>query len=290
MRRRFHAAAAAAAVASLLALAPLAAGPAAVGESRAAAAPVAVPHASCERAAERQRMVEEQVARRGLDDPRLPAAMVEVPRHRFLPFTRRSHAYDDEALPIGYGQTISQPYVVALMCDLLELAPDDKVLEIGTGSGYHAAVLSRLGGEVYSIEILRPLADRARRTLHRLGYDNVHVRMGDGYRGWPAAAPFDAILLTAAPPQIPQPLLDQLAPGGRLVAPVGEGAQELTRITRTGDGLRRETIATVYFVPMTGEAEREQPEAARVDAAEREAAEAAAAADGGAAKGGPGRP
>jgi protein-L-isoaspartate(D-aspartate) O-methyltransferase len=213
--------------------------------------------AAAERAEERRRMVESQVADRGIDDPRLLAALAEVPRHRFVPFTRRAHAYGDEAVPIGYGQTISQPYVVALMCELLELAPEDRVLEIGTGSGYHAAVLSRLATEVYSIEILRPLADRARRTLGRLGYGNVHVRMGDGYRGWPAAAPFDAILLTAAPPEIPQPLLDQLAPGGRLVAPVGEGAQELIRITRTTDGLQRERIATVYFVPMTGEAERE---------------------------------
>ena len=248
-----------------------------LGAVLAAAAPP--DDAAGERAEERRRMVD-QLARRGIDDPRLLAALAEVPRHRFVPFTRRARAYYDEPLPIGYGQTISQPSVVAMMCDLLELEPGDRVLEIGTGSGYHAAVLSQLAAEVYSIEILRPLADRARRTLGRLGYDNVHVRRGDGYRGWPAAAPFDAILLTAAPPRIPQPLLDQLAPDGRLVAPVGEGVQELTRITRTGDGLRRERIATVYFVPMTGEAER-PPAADALDAVGEAAPGGAGGAGGG---------
>jgi len=207
------------------------------------------------RAGERTSMVADQLARRGIEDPRVLAAMARVPRHRFIPLGRRGQAYADGAQPIGYGQTISQPYVVALMSDLLRLQPTDRVLEIGTGSGYHAAVLADLSEEVYSIEILKPLADRARRTLADLGFDNVRVRMGDGYRGWPAAAPFDAVLLTAAPPEIPQPLLDQLAVGGRLVAPVGEGVQELIRITRTEDGFEEERIATVYFVPMTGEAE-----------------------------------
>jgi protein-L-isoaspartate(D-aspartate) O-methyltransferase len=210
--------------------------------------------ASGERADERRRMVD-QLAHRGIDDPRLLAALAEVPRHRFVPFTRRARAYYDEPLPIGYGQTISQPSVVAMMCDLLELEPGDRVLEIGTGSGYHAAVLSQLAGEVYSIEIVEPLGRRAGETLVALGYGNVHVRVGDGYEGWPEKAPFDAVVLTAAPPEVPRPLLEQLAVGGRLVVPVG-GAweQELQVITRTADDYRTEHVAPVRFVPMTGKA------------------------------------
>ncbi len=207
-------------------------------------------------AAERERMVESQIRGRGLADERVLAAMREVPRHRFVPDAERARAYADRPLPIGWDQTISQPYIVALMCAKLALEPGARVLEVGTGSGYHAAVLSRLAAEVYSIEIVEPLALRAGATLAELGYGNVHVRAGDGYGGWPDAAPFDAIVLTAAPPEIPAPLLDQLALGGRLVAPVGDGwSQELQVVTRTADGFHRETVAPVRFVPMTGKAQ-----------------------------------
>ncbi len=212
-------------------------------------------------AARRLRMVKEQVVARDVRAPAVVAAMREVPRHLFVPAGRRREAYADTALPIGDGQTISQPYIVALMTSLLEVGPNSRVLEIGTGSGYHAAVVSRVAGEVYSIEIVPQLAARARRTLARLGYGNVRVRTGDGYRGWPEAAPFDAILLTAAPREVPAPLLAQLRPGGRLVAPIdtapegGGGGQELTVLTKRADGgvdVRR--VLPVRFVPMTGEA------------------------------------
>jgi protein-L-isoaspartate(D-aspartate) O-methyltransferase len=207
----------------------------------------------------RESMVERQIASRGVADPAVLAAMEEVPRHLFVPRPHRSVAYEDRPLPIGYGQTISQPYVVALMSELLAIDGDDRVLEIGTGSGYHAAVLSRVAAEVYSVEILPALAERARATLAAVGYDNVHVRVGDGYRGWPEAAPFDAVLLTAAPARIPQPLLDQLAVGGRLVAPVGDGGwQELVRVTRREDGFHEERTTLVRFVPMLGQAEADE--------------------------------
>jgi len=214
-------------------------------------------------AAARRRMVEEQVVARDVRAPAVVAAMAEVPRHLFVPAERRAEAYADAPLPIGGGQTISQPYIVALMTSLLDVGPGARVLEVGTGSGYHAAVVSRVAGEVYTIEIVPELAARARRTLARLGYGNVHVRTGDGYRGWPEAAPFDAILLTAAPPEVPAPLLAQLKPGGKLVAPVGpapegEGGdgQELVVLTKRADGgadVRR--VLPVRFVPMTGEAQ-----------------------------------
>jgi protein-L-isoaspartate(D-aspartate) O-methyltransferase len=206
-------------------------------------------------------MVEEQVLGRDVRAPRVVAAMGEVPRHLFVPAERRDLAYADTALPIGSGQTISQPYVVALMTSLLDVGPGARVLEVGTGSGYHAAVMSRVAGEVYTIEIVPELAARARGTLARLGYGNVHVRTGDGYRGWPAAAPFDAILLTAAPREVPPPLLAQLKPGGRLVAPVGPPAdagagQELVVLQKRADGgVDTRQILPVRFVPMTGEAE-----------------------------------
>lgn len=209
-------------------------------------------------AAARAHMVATQIEARGVKDPRVLEAMRRVERHRFVPAAVRPHAYEDRPLPIGHEQTISQPYVVALMTELARVRGDARVLEIGTGSGYQAAVLSVLAREVYTIEIVAPLAAEARARLAGLGYANVAVRAGDGYRGWPEKAPFDAIVLTAAPPEIPGPLLDQLAVGGRLVAPVGEpgGAQELVVVERTPAGLLRRSALPVRFVPMTGEAQR----------------------------------
>ena len=192
----------------------------------------------------------------GIRDRRVLEAMRTVPRHRFVPGDYVDAAYADTALPIGHGQTISQPLIVAFMAEAARIAPGDRILEIGTGSGYAAAVASLLGREVFTIEIVEPLGLRARKLLRDLGYRNVTTRIGDGYRGWKEAAPFDVILLTAAPASVPQPLLDQLKVGGRLVAPVGEGLQDLVRLTRTPRGLRREKLLPVTFVPMTGEAER----------------------------------
>lgn len=206
----------------------------------------------------RERMVREQIVERGLRDSRVLSAMRRVPRHELVPREVRALAYADRPLPIGYDQTISQPYVVALMTSLLELEPDDRVLEIGTGSGYQAAILSLLAAEVYTIEIVEPLATRATRDLARLGYSNVHVRAGDGYAGWPEHAPFDAIIVTAAPPHVPEPLKQQLAIGGRLVLPVGENYQTLQVITRTREGFTTRSSEPVRFVPMTGRAERER--------------------------------
>jgi len=204
----------------------------------------------------RMRMVEQQLLARDITDPRVISAMRRIPRDSFVPPDLRQRAYEDRPLPIGYRQTISQPYIVAYMTQALRLGPNEKVLEIGTGSGYQAAVLSELAGSVYSIEIVAQLAKRARDTLKKLGYDNVQVKQGDGYAGWPDQAPFDAIMVTAAPDHVPQPLVNQLALGGRLVLPVGETQQTLMVLIRTEDGVEQEATLPVLFVPMTGEAER----------------------------------
>ncbi len=203
----------------------------------------------------RDRMVDEQIRRREVVDARVLDAMRRVPRHEFVPEDQQARAYDDSPLPIGYGQTISQPYIVAYMTEVLEPRPEHRVLEIGTGSGYQAAVLAELVREVYSIEIVDALAARARETLERLGYRNVHTRAGDGYAGWPEAAPFDRIILTAAPPALPQALVDQLAVGGILIAPVGptDGRQVITVVRRNADGVTREDTIDVRFVPMVRE-------------------------------------
>ena len=209
-----------------------------------------------DRAAARAEMVRRQIVARGVRDKRVLAAMRKVRRHLFVPARHQAEAYADHPLPIGEGQTISQPYIVALMTEALRVGPRARVLEIGTGSGYQAAVLAEVAGQVYSIEIVEKLGQRAGALLKKLGYKNVHVRIGDGYAGWRSKAPFDAVILTAAPPSVPTPLIEQLKRGGALVAPVGlSGDQRLIRITKTRDGkLRRENLLDVRFVPMTGKA------------------------------------
>jgi len=202
----------------------------------------------------RDRMVTEQIQGRDVADLQVLAAMRKVPRHLFVPERLRPEAYADYPLPIGEGQTISQPYIVGIMSELLKLSGGERVLEVGTGSGYQAAVLAELAKEVYSIEILEPLARRAAITLRELGYGSVVVRAGDGYLGWPEAAPFDAVIVTAAPDHIPQPLVDQLKFGGRLVIPVGEHHQELLQCVKTSQGLPCTSIIPVRFVPLTGDA------------------------------------
>ncbi len=203
-------------------------------------------------------MVEEQVAARGVADRRVLDAMRRVARHRFMPPETWDEAYDDHPMPIGRGQTISQPYIVGKMSELAQLNPRSKVLEVGTGSGYQAAILAEIAGEVYTIEIVPALARQAAETLSALGYGRVHVREGDGYMGWPEQAPFDAIVVTAAPPKVPRPLLEQLALGGRLVIPVGEEEQYLDVVTRTVDGYRSRRALAVRFVPMIGEAQKQR--------------------------------
>jgi protein-L-isoaspartate(D-aspartate) O-methyltransferase len=198
----------------------------------------------------RELMVRDQIEARGVSDKRVLDAMRSVERHKFIPGHHVTSAYEDHPLPIGHGQTISQPYIVALMTELCELDGTEKVLEIGTGSGYQAAVLSLLAKEVYSIEIVAPLGQSASRKLSELGYHNVQVRIGDGYLGWPDQAPFDVIILTASPPQIPQSLIDQLGEGGILVAPEGEFSQELVKITKQNGKVIKRTITYVRFVPM----------------------------------------
>ena len=207
----------------------------------------------------RTTMVETQIAARGVRDPRVLAAMRKVPRHLFVEPAERARAYEDHPLPIAGSQTISQPYIVALMTELLGLPEHARVLEIGTGSGYQSAVLGEIADEVYSIEILPELALASARKLTELGYKNVTVREGDGYRGWPEHAPFDGIIVTAAPESVPQPLIEQLAPGGRMVIPVGTFFQELKVFTRGADGrITEQSIIPVRFVPMTGEIEKEK--------------------------------
>jgi protein-L-isoaspartate(D-aspartate) O-methyltransferase len=201
---------------------------------------------------QRERMVREHIQARGIRQPDVLRAMRSTPRHLFVPDLLSSEAYADHPLPIGYGATISQPYIVALMTEMLEPARGHRVLEIGTGSGYQAAVLAQLVRLVYTVELVPELAERARETLRKLGYGNVTVRAGDGYLGWPEAAPFDRIILTAAPPEVPERLIAQLARGGKLVAPVGEGgAQELVVVEKAADGsVKRRPGIGVRFVPM----------------------------------------
>jgi len=204
---------------------------------------------------ERARMVREQIAnsRHGFIGDRVQEVMTRVPRHEFVPEDMVNHAHRAIALPIGYAQTISQPFVVGFMTEQLEPKPTDRVLEIGTGSGYQAAILAEMVAEVYSIEIVEPLARRAEEVLKRLGYTNVHVRLGDGSKGWPEAAPFDAIIVTCAPEHVPQPLVDQLKDGGRMIIPVGGGGLQDLVLLRKEDGkLEQDTVLPVRFVPMTG--------------------------------------
>ena len=201
----------------------------------------------------RAAMVNDQLVSRGFTDRDVLDAMGKVPRHRFVPEQWQSRAYADGPLPIGDGQTISQPYIVALMTQLARPMADSKVLDVGTGSGYQAAVIAEIVDQVYSIEINEQLADHARQLLEDLGYDNIHVRCGDGHRGWPEQAPFDAILVAAAPDHVPETLVEQLAIGGRLIVPVGKTAQTLMLIEKREDGsITRRAVAPVAFVPMTG--------------------------------------
>jgi protein-L-isoaspartate(D-aspartate) O-methyltransferase len=200
-------------------------------------------------------MVKHQIEARDVSDPVVLQAMNTVPRHEFVPADYRDQAYEDHPLPIGHGQTISQPYIVALMTELADIQPGERVLEIGTGSGYQAAILAQLTGEVYSIEIIPELAERAQAAFDTLGYDKITARQGDGYFGWEEHAPFDAILVTAAPDHVPQPLVNQLADGGRMVIPVGPpgGYQSLWLLERKGDEVIRYNWGGVQFVPLTRE-------------------------------------
>jgi protein-L-isoaspartate(D-aspartate) O-methyltransferase len=205
--------------------------------------------------AERENMVEEQILGRGVDDPSVLAAMETVPRHEFVPDDYLSMSYADHPLPIGYGQTISQPYIVALMTENLELSPGDRVLEIGTGSGYQAAILAELDAQVYTIEIIPELAQAAEKRLSALGYANIKVLNADGYYGWEDEAPFDAVIVTAAPDHLPQPLIQQLAEGGRLIIPIGPigAVQTLWLFESSGGELTALNLGLVSFVPLTGE-------------------------------------
>jgi protein-L-isoaspartate(D-aspartate) O-methyltransferase len=209
-----------------------------------------------QRAVERERMVAQQLRGRDIRSAAVLDAMRRVPRHRFVPEEEQAGAYSDFPLPIGFGQTISQPYIVAFMTEALDVSKDHKVLEIGTGSGYQAAILAELARAVYTIEIIEPLAERSRRVLEELGYTNIHVRSGNGYLGWPEEAPFDRIIVTAAPDEVPQPLIDQLKMDGLIAVPVGVGEQMLRVLRRTPSGLDTIKTLPVRFVPMTGKPDR----------------------------------
>ncbi|MGD1087070.1 MAG: protein-L-isoaspartate(D-aspartate) O-methyltransferase [Verrucomicrobiota bacterium] len=209
----------------------------------------------------RQRMVVEQLSGRwrNITNALVLAAMGKVPRHEFVPERRRDQAYQDGALPIGHGQTISQPYIVAFMTEQLQPKPTDRVLEIGTGTGYQTAILAELVAEVYTVEIIEDLARQAAVALNRLGHTNVNVRVGDGHEGWPEAAPFDAIIVTCAPERVPHPLIEQLKDGGRMIIPVGPTCdQKLVLLRKQGGGLERHTVLPVRFVPMTGQSQRSE--------------------------------
>lgn len=209
-------------------------------------------------AATRAAMVEGQLVRRGLRDPLVLEAMRRVPRHYFVPPESQAYAYDDYPLPIGEEQTISQPYIVALMTEELGLTGGERVLEIGTGSGYQTAVLAEIAGHVYTVELLPSLAEEARRTLEALGYDNISYRIGDGWEGWSEHAPYDAIMATAAPLELPEPLVEQLATGRRLVLPLGEIEQDLVQVTKDESGcLSKRVLTPVRFVPLRRSTERE---------------------------------
>ena len=209
-------------------------------------------------AAQRQRMVEQQLKPRGIKDERVLAAMGKVPREKFVPADARADAYEDGPLPIGYDQTISQPYIVAFMTEQLGPRPGERVLEIGSGSGYQAAILAELVADVYTIEIVESLAKTAETTLQRLGYENVHIKVGDGYKGWPEEAPFDAIIVTCAPENVPQPLIDQLQDGGRMIIPVGERfAQQLYLLEKNNGQLKESVTLPVRFVPMLREKKKQ---------------------------------
>ena len=213
------------------------------------------PTSTSEFAAQRQKMVEQQLKPRGIHDERVLAAMAKVPREEFVPENLRAQSYSDGALPIGHDQTISQPFIVAFMTEQLRPQPTDRVLEIGTGSGYQAAVLAELVKEVYTIEIIEPLAKDASARLARLDYNNGHVKIGDGYQGWPEVAPFDSIIVTCAPDKVPQPLRQQLKEGGRMVIPVGTGLdQQLFLLEKKEGQMAERAILPVRFVPMAGEA------------------------------------
>lgn len=197
-----------------------------------------------------ERMINNQIIGRGVSDPKVISAMRKVQRHLFVPENMKAYAYDDGPLSIGHNQTISQPYIVAFMTEALDLQPDDKVLEIGTGSGYQAAVLAEIAKEVYTIEIIQPLAEESQNRLNRLGYKNIKVKYGDGYKGWPEEAPFDKIMVTAAPDEIPTELVNQLKVGGKMIVPVGSFFQELFLITKTEKGFSKKSVLAVRFVPM----------------------------------------